>query len=102
MVAAPLTALGLGFLLNDFILFPLVLVFLFITLWGLHGGQERHGDRRPFYAGAFVAVLLIPSFFASVYLASALLLLLLFATIWNTLAVYRTTHARSGSTELQG
>ncbi len=100
VVAAPLTALGLGFLLNDFILFPLVLIFLGITLWGLHSGRKRHGDRRPFFAGVLVAVLLIPSFFLGVYLASALLLLLLLATIWNTLAVYRTAHA-SGSTERQ-
>ncbi|MFQ5740267.1 MAG: MerC family mercury resistance protein [Acidobacteriota bacterium] len=93
VVAAPLTAIGLGFLLNDFILFPLVVVFLLVTLLGLHNGRKRHGDRRPFLLGVVVAVLLIPSFFVSVYLAFPLLLLLLASTIWNTVAVYRTTHA---------
>ena len=41
MVIAPLTAIGLGFLINDLILLPLVLVFLLMTLWGLHRGKVR-------------------------------------------------------------
>ena len=40
MVIAPLTAIGLGFLINDLILLPLVLVFLLMTLWGLHRGRS--------------------------------------------------------------
>ncbi|MDA2935027.1 MerC family mercury resistance protein [Acidobacteria bacterium AH-259-D05] len=86
VVIAPLTAIGLGFLINDLILLPLVLVFLVITLWGLYTGWKLHDDRRPFLLGIVPAVLLIPSFFLSVYIASVLLLLLLVATIWNTAA----------------
>ena len=47
VVIAPLTAIGLGFLINDLILIPLVLVFLLITLWGLHSGRKRHREGRP-------------------------------------------------------
>ncbi len=86
VVIAPLTAIGLGFLINDLILLPLVLVFLLITLWGLYTGWKRHGVRLPLFLGIFAAVLLIPSFFISAYLATFLLILLLAATIWNTAA----------------
>ncbi len=89
VVIAPLTAIGLGFLINDLILLPLVLVFLLITLWGLYTGWKRHGVRPPFFLGIFAALLLIPSFFISAYLAALLLILLLVATIWNTVAAVR-------------
>ncbi len=90
---APLTAIGLGFLINDLILLPLVLVFLLITLWGLYTGWKRHGVRPPFFLGIFSAVVLIPSFCVSAYLSSFLLVLLFIATIWNTGAVRRPIQA---------
>ena len=89
IVIAPLTALGLGFIINDLILLPLVLVFLLITLWGLYTGWKRHGVGLPFFLGIFAAVLLIPSFFVSAYFSSFLLALLLVATIWNTAVAVR-------------
>jgi len=89
VVIAPLTAIGLGFLINDLILLPLVLIFLLVTLWGLYTGWKRHDVRLPFLFGIFAAVLLIPSFFASAYFSSFLLALLLAATIWNTVAAQK-------------
>ena len=89
VVIAPLTAIGLGFLINDLILLPLVLSFLLVTPWGLHTGWKRHGVRLPFLFGIFAAVLLIPSFFVSAYFSSFLLALLLAATIWNTVAAQK-------------
>ena len=91
VVIAPLTAIGLGFLINDLILIPLVLVFLLITLWGLHSGRKRHREGRPFFLGIFAAVVLIPSFFVTAYLSFFLLVLLFMATIWNTVAAHRLT-----------
>ncbi len=93
VVIAPLTAIGLGFLINDFILLPLVLAFLLTTLWGLYTGWKRHGERRPFFLGIFTAALLIPSFFVNAYFSSLLLVLLLVATIWNTAAAKSTRQA---------
>ena len=93
VIIAPVTAVGLGFLINDLILLPLVLVFLFITLWGLYSGWSRHNDRRPFVLGIVAGVLLIPSFFVSAYLSSFLLVLLLVTTIWNTVAASPTGRA---------
>ena len=97
VVIAPLTAIGLGFLINDLILLPLVLVFLIITLWGLYQGWKRHDDGRPFLLGISAGVLLIPSLFLSVYFAATLLVLLLVSTIWNTAAARRFySSSRSG------
>ncbi len=93
VVIAPLTAIGLGFLINDLILLPLVLAFLLITLWGLYTGWQRHGVRLPFFLGISAAVLLIPSFFVTSYLSFILLVLLLVATIWNTVAAKATRQA---------
>ncbi len=93
VVIAPLTAIGLGFLINDLILLPLVLIFLLVTLWGLYTGWKRHGVRLPFFLSIFVAIVLIPSFFVSVYLSSILLVLLFAATIWNTAAAKATRQA---------
>lgn len=89
VIVAPLTAIGLGFLINDLVLLPLVLIFLLITLWGLHNGWRRHNERRPFLLGIFAGTLLIPSFFLSVYFAAILLVLLLVSTIWKTAAARR-------------
>jgi hypothetical protein len=89
IVIAPLTAIGLGFLINDLILLPLVLIFLIITLWGLYQGWKQNGVQLPFFLGIFVAILLIPSFLISAYFSSFLLVLLLAATIWNTVVAVR-------------
>ena len=43
IVMAPLTAIGLGLIIIDLILLPLVLVFLLITLWGRHA-QDIKGE----------------------------------------------------------
>ncbi len=40
-----LSAAGLGFLVNDLVLLPLVLVSLGVALWGLWRGATRHGLR---------------------------------------------------------
>lgn len=40
-----LSAVGLGFLINDAILLPLLVVFLALTLYGLFRGYQKH--RKP-------------------------------------------------------
>lgn len=40
-----LSAVGLGFLINDAILLPLLIVFLTLTLYGLYRGYQKH--RKP-------------------------------------------------------
>lgn len=54
---AILSAAGLGFLINDAVLIPLLVVFLAVTLWGLYLGKGHHGSWSPFYVGVAGAVL---------------------------------------------
>ena len=41
-VVSIVTAVGLGFLLNDAVLLPLLVASLLVTLWGLFSGWRRH------------------------------------------------------------
>jgi mercuric ion transport protein len=41
-VLSVVSAIGLGFLINDAILFPLLVLSLVVTLWGLYSGWRRH------------------------------------------------------------
>ncbi|MCF6303387.1 MAG: MerC domain-containing protein [Devosiaceae bacterium] len=46
-VLAALSAAGLGFVISDAILIPLLALFLGIALWGMKGSQKRHGKTAP-------------------------------------------------------
>lgn len=80
-----LSAIGLGFLINDKILMPLLVLFLLITLYGLYQGKRRHGQPQAFWLGIISAVVtFVFIFVAFVYaLAVAGIVGLLAATIWN-------------------
>ncbi len=54
-----LSAAGLGFLVNDAILLPLVALALGVALWGLWRGTARHGLRGILVLGGIGAVLLV-------------------------------------------
>ena len=56
-----LGAIGLGFLINDVILFPLLGVFLILTLSGLYLGVRHHKRWLAFVVGAVSAVVLFVS-----------------------------------------
>lgn len=69
-VLSLVAAVGLGFLINDAILVPLLAVFLVATLWGLVLGWRRHG-RIPALALGGVACILL--FVSVLFLGSRLL-----------------------------
>jgi mercuric ion transport protein len=52
-----LGAIGLGFLINDAILLPLLAFFLIVTLAGLYLGIRHHGSWLAFTMGALSAVM---------------------------------------------
>lgn len=54
-----LSAIGLGFLINDAILLPLLVVFLALTLYGLYRGYQRHRKPGAVMLGAGSAVALL-------------------------------------------
>ena len=53
-----LSAIGLGFLINDAILLPLLGIFLVITLWGLFSGIRHHGKPQAFWIGLMSSFIL--------------------------------------------
>ena len=56
-----LGAIGLGFLINDTILFPLLAIFLILTLSGLYLGVRHHKRWLAFVVGAVSALVLFVS-----------------------------------------
>ncbi len=62
-VLGALSAAGLGVLLNDAILLPLVIVSLGLALWGLGRGVAGHGLRGVLVLGWSGAVLLVVGIF---------------------------------------
>ncbi len=85
---AALSAAGLGFLVNDAILLPLVALALGVALWGLWRGTERHGSRGALLLGGVGAALLVLGIFLYplVYAGMAAML---GAAVWNTAALRR-------------
>lgn len=66
-----LGALGLGFLINDAILLPLLLVFLALTLTGLWFGYKVHRKTGALVLGGISAVVLFVSIFVYAPIAYA-------------------------------
>lgn len=56
-----LSAIGLGFIVNDAILIPLLIVFLLVALGGLYLGVRHHGSWLAFIVGAIGAVVMFVS-----------------------------------------
>lgn len=52
-----LSAIGLGFLINDAILLPLLAIFLVVTIFGLYAGMRHHGQSWAFVLGLISAVI---------------------------------------------
>lgn len=55
-IVAVFAALGLGFLINDAVLLPLLLFFLGLTVFGLFQGYQKHRKPWPLVVGAVSAV----------------------------------------------
>ncbi|MGI8423927.1 MAG: MerC domain-containing protein [Chloroflexota bacterium] len=66
---AILSAVGLGFLVNDAVLIPLLVLFLLVTMWGLYLGKRHHGSWMPLFIGMAGAALS----FASIWFGNGLL-----------------------------
>jgi mercuric ion transport protein len=57
--------IGLGFLINDAVLVPLLIVFLLLTLIGLYLGMRQHHDAPAFILGIISAISLFVFIFVS-------------------------------------
>lgn len=88
-VLAALSAAGLGFLVNDLILFPLLALFFGLALWGLRRGVNRHGLWAVLVLGGIGAVLMAAGIFLLQPLVYAGMAAMFGAALWNTLVLYR-------------
>jgi len=91
-VLAFLGVIGLGFVINDFILFPLLAVFLGISIYGSFSNKKKHNNKYPLILTILGAVLLIPAIFFNVIAAYAIIAILLVSSIWDIVLVKNKVH----------
>lgn len=86
---AALSAAGLGFLIHDAILIPLLAMFLGITIWSLSRDHARHGRPGPERTAWGAALLVAGGLWAGGVIVAIGLAALVAATIWNAALVRR-------------
>ncbi len=96
---AALTAAGLGFLLQDAILVPLLALFLALTLWGLWSSRRRHGRAEPFYLGAGGALAAVVGILTFMPVHILGLMAVIAATVWDFVLVKRQRAACEAGSE---
>ncbi|PSO95824.1 MAG: hypothetical protein BRC46_02210 [Cyanobacteria bacterium QS_6_48_18] len=64
-----LSAIGLGFLINDAILLPLLAISLVVTLFGVYTGMRHHGQPWAFILGIVSALITFVFIFISTVVA---------------------------------
>jgi mercuric ion transport protein len=97
VIVSVISALGLGFLRTDRILWPLMLASLLVALWGFWKGRQMHRSAGPLVLGLGGAVALTAGvIFVHGFPARELIAIgavsLVCATIWNV-AARRSCHA---------
>lgn len=93
-ILSAVSAVGLGVLIHNSLMTPLMSLFIAATLWGLRGERERHGKLVPeglAWVGAILAILGLP---LSPGLTVAGLLLLVGGSVWNGVLVWRLRQER--------
>ena len=78
-----LSALGLGFLINDAVLIPFLLLALGVTGWGLWQGRRCHGRHSALLLGLGAAVLTVAGLYVWLPLAFAGFGGVILAAVWN-------------------
>ncbi len=91
-----LSSIGIGFIINDAILLPLLVLFLAVSLMGLYYSYKSHGERWPLILGGISSlfiVLFVYGWFLKpmVYLGLAGIIA---ASVWN---IVLKRHIRLGS-----
>ncbi len=78
-----LSAVGLGFLIHDAFLIPLLIVALGVTGWGLWQGRCCHGRGSPLLFGLGGATLAVGGLFLWVPIAFVGFAAVILASVWN-------------------
>ncbi len=78
-----LTSIGAGFLINDLILLPLLVVFLAVTIWGIARSTATHGQRAPLVLAIVASGVVVAAVWLSRLLVLAGLAALIVASLWG-------------------
>lgn len=84
-----LAAAGLGFLLRDALLVPLLGLFLAVTIWSLRREGRRHGHAAPERLSWVAAVLTVAGLWVWAAVTALGLVLLVSASAWNSWLMWR-------------
>ena len=88
-VLAALAAAGLGFIINDAVLIPLLAIFLSITLWGLVGSRNKHHLAGPLYLGVASAVAALSGIFMLIPIHVTGLIAIVAAAVWDIVVLQK-------------
>lgn len=88
-VATALGAVGLGFLLHDLVLIPLLALFLGATAWQLYRDRRRHGRTGPVWLVVPGALLTVAGLWLSPIAVGLGLVAVFAASLWNLGLVWR-------------
>ncbi|TAN08226.1 MAG: MerC family mercury resistance protein [Rhodanobacteraceae bacterium] len=83
LLLSALSAAGVGFLIHDAVLIPLLVAFVALNLWLLRRATSGHTDRRPFGLGVSGAALAVAGLYIHPLVAALGLLLLVVASFWG-------------------
>lgn len=75
--------------MNDLVLFPLLALFLGISIYARHIHKKQHGTRYPFLIALVSSILLVPAIFINQYLAYIIITGLIFASIWDIILKHK-------------
>jgi len=87
---AALSAVGLGFVIHDAILIPLLAAAMGFTIWALNRDRPRHGNKRPLSLAALALPLTVGGLWVSSVAVGAGLVLLVAASIGNVILMRQT------------
>ena len=82
ILLAFLTGIGLGFLINDFILFPILFIFLGFMFYSLNLNKKKHKNTNPLIIGIVSTIILLIGIFYQLILWFGVFGLFI-ATIWD-------------------
>lgn len=82
-VLGALSAVGLGFLISDAILIPLLALFLAATIWGVHRDRRRHASPGPLMLSSLAAGFTLAGLWISSIVVAVGLVALVASSLWN-------------------
>ena len=92
-----LASIGAGFLINDKILIPLLVVFLGISIWGIYKSSKSHGRKGSLILVVISAIVVFSAIWFSKPLVYFGLVGLIVASVWD---IYLQKTCRTESCEI--